>query len=105
MKFFVPGIVASQSEAAYEALFKTAREQLRVPITPKRIYRLEYVHDKRRITIQVGEFHPAHPRYIILAILESRPHIVITRTATAEPGPTIMVASNEITEIIEFTQT
>jgi hypothetical protein len=85
-----------------ELLGKTAREQLRTAITPKRIRSLKYVHDKRIVAIEVGAAHPAHPRYTILAIFESQPHIVVTQASTGQPGPTIIVASNEITELTEF---
>lgn len=104
MKFFVPDTADSLSEATYKALFTSAREQLRTSITPKRIYRLEYIHDKHQIAVQVGGTHPDHPHYTIVAILESQPHIVMTRTSAGQPGPTIMIASHEVTEVVEFAE-
>ncbi len=103
MRFFIPGIPDHEAVAAYDALSLSAHDQLRTSITPKRIYSLKYIHDKHPITVRVGESHPDHTRYNIIAIFESQPHIVITQTAAGQPGPTIMVASHEITEIVEFT--
>jgi hypothetical protein len=102
MKFFVPGVSDAQAEVAYQALFEAAKDQLRTTITPKRIYSLRYLHDKRRLRAVVGEVHPEHPRYKILAILESQPYIVMTQGPDGKHGPTIMINSAEITEAIEF---
>ena len=102
MKFFVPGTSAAHSETAYRTLFDAAKDQLRTPISEKRIFSLRYIHDKRTVSIEVGEPHPHHPKYQILAILESHPHIVLTRDRLGKHGPTIMVANAEITEVVEF---
>jgi len=102
MKFFIPGVPDHGVEAAYQALYDTAKAQLRTPITPRRIFRLEYVHDKRNRHLAVGEAHPEHHRYQILAILESKPYIVMTRDLSGEIGPTFMVNGTEITDVTEF---
>lgn len=102
MKFFVPGITNAHAETAYSTLFDGAKDQLRTPITEKRIYSLRYTHDKRQVSVVVGESHPHHPKYQVLAILESHPHIVLTRDRAGKHGPTIMVANAEITEVVEF---
>jgi hypothetical protein len=102
MKFFIPGIPTQQAETTYRSLYDTAKEQLRTPITEKRIFSLRYIHDKRPVSVVVGESHPHHPRYLILAILESQPHIVMTQSKDGKHGPTIMVANTEITDVVEF---
>ena len=102
MKFFVPGFNDGQAETAYQSLFDSAKEQLRTAITPRRIFSLQYVHDKHVLKVVVGETHPDHPRNTVLAILESQPHIVMTKNTNGRPGPTIMVASHEITDVTEF---
>jgi hypothetical protein len=102
MRFFVPGISNPQAEAAYRALYEAAKDQLRTPITAKRILSLNYVHDKQAVCVRVGEAHPEQYRYRVVAILESRPFIVMTQSLTGSPGPTYMVNSAEITEVTEF---
>ena len=102
MNFFVPGTPGAQAEVAYQLLIESAKEQLRTTITPKRIHSLSYVHDKHRLRVTVGDQHPEHHRFKVLAILESQPHIVMTQDPDGKPGPTIMVTTAEITAITEF---
>jgi hypothetical protein len=102
MKFFIPGVQRAQSEAVYKALFDTAKDQLRTPISPKRILSVRYIHDKREVVLKIGEPHPQNYRYVVMAIFESQPHIVVTQSSSAKPGPTFMVNSAEITEVTEF---
>jgi hypothetical protein len=102
MKFFVPGVSSARTEATYQELFEAAKSQLRTSITPKRIFSLRYIHDKRTRVVTVGETHPEYHRYRILAILESQPHIVLTQDRGGKAGPTFMVNTTEITEVVEF---
>jgi hypothetical protein len=102
VKFFVPGVPDTQAELAYRSLSDAAKVQLRTVITPKRIYSLDYLHAKRRVRVVVGEVHPEHVRYRILAILESHPHIVVTQGRDGGDGPTILVSNAEVTEMTEF---
>src|SRR5690242_6655494 len=102
MKFFMPGIDAAQAETAYKSLYDAAKEQLRTPISSRRIFSLRYIHDKRPLNVVVGESHPHHPRYLIMAILESQPHIIMTQGPDGRHGPTIMVANAEITDVVDF---
>lgn len=102
MKFFIPGVPDAHVETAYQSLFDAAKDQMRTPITPKRIYSLDYSHDKRRLRATVGESHPEHSKYRIVAILESQPHMVMTQGLGGGHGPIILVNSSEITEVTEF---
>ena len=102
MKFFVPEIPNSHAELAYKSLADSAKSQMRIAITPKRIYGLRYVHDRRPVRVVVGGSHPEHPGYMILAILESQPHIVMAQSLRGGSDLTILVNTAEITEVTEF---
>jgi hypothetical protein len=102
VKFFIPGIPDTQTETTYKSLYDAAKDQLRTPITDKRVFSLRYIHDKRAVNVVVGEAHPHHPNFVILAILESQPLIVVTQARNGQSGPTIMITNAEVTDMVEF---
>ncbi len=102
MKFFVPGATTSSYEAAYQGILASVKDQLRIPIAGRRIYNIKYIHDKKRCRAEVGGLDPQQGRYQVVAIFESKPHIIFTRAEDGGQGLTILVNSDEITEIEDF---
>ena len=102
MKFFVPEVPQAQVEHAYSSYIDAAKSQMKTAITPKRIYGLKYIHDKRQRHLVVGGSHPEHLGHIIMAILESQPYMVVTQSLRGGGGLTVLVSGSEVTETIEF---
>ena len=102
MKFFIPNTKPSEAEAAYASLVNVVKDQLRIAITPRRIYGMHYVHDKKRLHVQVGSMDPQQGRYVVCAILESKPYVVVTRTESGQDGLTMLINGDEVTSIDEF---
>lgn len=102
MKFFMPQVAEPQVETVYQSLVEAAKSQMKITITPRRIYGLNYVHDKRTLRLVVGGAHPEHLGHIILAILESNPYMVVTHSLRGGGGLTILVNGSEVTETVEF---
>jgi hypothetical protein len=102
MKFFVPEVPDSHAEVAYTSLSDAAKSQMKTTIAPKRIYGLTYVHNKRQFGLVVGGPHPEHLGYMVVAILESQPYIVIAKSTRGGSGITILVNNTEVTEVTEF---
>lgn len=101
MKFFVPQASPAEYEATYGAIKKLVTEQLKTPITPRRIRRIDYLHDKKTYHLQVGSLEQ-QGRYEVLAILESKPYIIYTRTKSGQGGITILVNCDEVTAVEDF---
>lgn len=101
MKFFVPQAKPAEYEASYAAITKIVSEQLKTPITPRRIFSLDYVHDKKKCRLEVGNLD-LQGRYEIIAIFESKPYIIYTRTHSGQGGITILVNGDEITTVEDF---
>lgn len=78
------------------------KEQLRWPITDRRIASLRYVHDKKVCTATVGQLENQNHRYEIVAIYESSLYIVYTRAPNGAAGVTILVAKEEVTDVEDF---
>jgi hypothetical protein len=104
MKFFVPQTEVSEYETAYQGILRSVKDQMRMPITDRRIYSINYVHDKKKFRAKVGDLDPQQGRYEVVAILESKPHVIFTRAENGDPGLTMLVNSDEITEIEDFGQ-
>jgi hypothetical protein len=102
MKFFVPQAQPSEYEATYQAICGVVKDQLRTPLSERRIFSLSYTHDKRRFRAEVGQLDPQQGRYEVLAIFESKPHIIFTRAQNGGHGVTILVSSDEVTAVEEF---
>jgi hypothetical protein len=102
LKCFIPQVPRTKYEETYEEIAKSVKEQMRTSITPRRIYSLDYVHDKKRCHAEVGMVDPQQGRYEVVAIFESKPYIVYTRSANGSHGLTILVSGDEITTIKDF---
>jgi hypothetical protein len=102
VKFFMPQIATAQYPEVYEAIANSVKEQLRLKIEPKKIFRLEYVHDKHRLVAEVGMPDPQEGRYEVFAIFEAKPFIVFTRKNDGGDGLTMLVANDEITNVEYF---
>ncbi|HVE80722.1 MAG TPA: hypothetical protein VNA68_01095 [Candidatus Dormibacteraeota bacterium] len=102
MQFFIPHTTKARLETKYQDLSDIAQEQLRAKVTDQRIFSINYIQDKKRLRLAVGEFEQQENRYKILAILESSPYIVCTRTKEGLPGITILVNKDDVTDIEYF---
>ena len=101
-KFFIPQARPSETEAVYAHVKDVLKDQLRWPIGDRRIYGLKYTHDKKHLSVHVGELEAQSNRYTILAIYDSTLYIVYTRAANGGPGVTILINKDEVTEVIDF---
>ena len=102
MKFFIPQVSEPQYGEVYDAIVKSVKEQMRLKIEPKKIFRLNYIHDKRKKVAQVGKPDPQGGRYEVYAIFEAKPFIVFTRGKDGGHGLTMLISNQEITEIEYF---
>lgn len=102
MKFFVPQVPQAQYQTTYDGIAKSVKEQLRIPITGRKIFSLDYAQGKKKWHAEVGQLDPQQGRYEILAIFEAKPHIVFTRAPGGGQGLTILVSNDEITGVQDF---
>ena len=102
MKFFVPQSARREYQTTYDEIRKSVKEQLRVQIAERKIFSIDYVHDKKPWRAEVGQLDPQQGRYEVIAIFQSKPHIVFTRSPNGASGLTILVNSDEITEVEDF---
>lgn len=102
MNFFIPQTKVEAAEALYASMADQLKDQMRWPITPRRIFALKYTHDKKVCTAKVGQTAGQGDRYIVMAIFESTHYIVFTHGLTGGVGTTILVNKDEITAIEDF---
>jgi hypothetical protein len=102
MRFFVPQARGPEQEQTYQSIIAALKDQLRWPISPRRIYSIQYHHDKKTYAAAVGTLEPLENRYEILAILESNFYLIFTRLPNGAHGVTILVSKDEILEIEDF---
>jgi hypothetical protein len=102
VKFFVPEATPHEAEGVYALARAALTDQLRWPITDRRVFRLDYVHDKKSRSVEVGGLEAQSRRFIILAIFESSVYIVHTRAVNGGAGVTILVSKDEVTEVTDF---
>lgn len=102
MKFFIPRTKPREYEETYREITKQLKDQLRMPIAERRIFSVHYTHDKKKWCAEVGQLEEQEGRYEIVAIFESKPFIVFTRSEAGGQGVTILVNKDEITSIEEF---
>jgi hypothetical protein len=101
MKFFVPQIKPHEAETAYASMRDVVKDQLRWSITERRIFGLKYTHDKKPVSIAVGELDGQSNRYTILAIFESGLYIAYAKAPNGA-GVTMLINKDEVTEVEEF---
>jgi hypothetical protein len=102
MKFFIPHVPEADYAQTYDGIIKSVKEQMRIPVAPRKIYRLEYTQGKKQFKAEVGRPDPQQGRYEIFAILEAKPYVVFTRLSDGGPGLTILVSSDDVTGVIDF---
>jgi hypothetical protein len=102
MKFFVPQVAPGDFQATYEGIVKAVKDQLRIPIVERKIFSINYIHDKKPWRAEVGQLDPEHGRYKVVAIFEAKPYIVYTRALNGDQGITILVSGDEISAIEDF---
>ncbi len=102
MKFFVPQASRSEYQSAYEGIAKAVKDQLRVAITDRRIFSIEFIQDKKNWRAEVGQPDPQQGRYEVIAIFESKPHIIFTKAADGSQGLTILISNDDITKVEDF---
>ena len=102
MKLFVPHVQPSETEAEYAAIVASVKSQFRLPIADRKIARITYTNSKHKWRAEVGQREEQEDKYEIVAILESKSFIVVTRMPDGAPGVTIMVNPAEVTEVVEF---
>lgn len=102
MQFFVPQAKKRDYETTYEGLIDIAKDQLRWPVTSRKIFRIEYISHKKPFIAEVGRLAPAEHRYEIVAILDSTVYLVVTKAIDGGPGITILVDKSDVTSVIEF---
>jgi hypothetical protein len=118
LEFFMPCIEdAEKAEGRWRAIKAFAQDTTGWQVGDERIRRLEYVHDGKEWTAEVGEPHPyGHPpswdyapdltdpragEYVI-AILKSNALLVCTLNRGVERGQPILVGLDEVRQIEHF---
>jgi hypothetical protein len=102
MNFFIPRVGADRHQTTYDNITKIVKDQLGTVISERRVFSINYVHDKKKRRAEVGQLDPQMGRYEVAAIFESKPHIVFTRAIDGGKGLTMLVSSEEITDIEYF---
>lgn len=102
VRFFIPHAKPSEYEAQYASMIAAVKDQMRWVIGERRIFRIEYTHDKKRHSLQVGEVEAMGRDYEVCAILESNSYIAITKDLQGKLGVTIMVDKDEVTASEDF---
>jgi hypothetical protein len=70
--------------------------------TERRILSLSYTRDRRNIVARVGEREQFEHHFEVVGIFEAGMYLVVTRLPNGNPGPTIIVNTAEVTEVIDF---
>ncbi len=102
MNFFIPQTRAPKHAYMYDSIIASVKDQLGCKITDRKIYSLEYVHDKKSYSATVGELEQIENRFKVWAILEAKLFIVFTRHPKTHEVVTILVNSDEVTSVVDF---
>jgi hypothetical protein len=100
--FFMPHINVNDYEAAYELAKNAVVYQMGWPISERRIEGLTYMSNKQRVTAKIGEPGEYEHQYEAVAILESAKFVIVTKTMSGHPGPTILVDTKDVVIIKDF---
>lgn len=100
MKFFIPQAKKSEFETKYQTIIEILKDQFRWPIVERKIFSLDYVHDKKSLSVEVGQ--ELKQRYEVMAILESSSYLVFTRTPSGAAGVTLLVNKAEVESVVDF---
>ncbi len=102
MQFFIPKAKRGQKVSTYEEIVTALKSQLRCDITDRRIFSMEYDHDKHHYRAEVGQLEQIQNRYKIMAILEANLFIIYTQDRKGEDALIIMVNKDEVTAVQDF---
>lgn len=101
MHFFIPHTRKTEHETVYNGITDIVKDQLKVQITPRKIFSINYIKDKKEVSAEVGKLEH-HGRYVILAIFEANPFVIFTQTTSGDRGITLLVGKETVTAITEF---
>lgn len=102
MKFFLPYATdEAQAESVYAGIKKFAAEQTGWPITDRRIRSIEYRHEGKEYTAEVGEVNNRNGETVI-AILESKTYLVCTPNRCVRRGEPMYVGIQEVSKTETF---
>lgn len=105
VKFFVPRCKPSGYAAAYDAMIAEIKHQFSWNVNSRQIYSLTYSQERKQVRATVGEIEQLERHYHVAAIFESTLYIIVTKSATGAPGPTILVGNQEVVETVDFKST
>jgi hypothetical protein len=104
VKFFLPAADSpEQAESVYGSIRSFAEEQTGWKTTDRRIYRLEYRHEGKNYSAQVGEFDPRIDE-VVIAILETvrGVYLVCSQNRCVLRGEPMLVGSDEVYIRLDF---
>lgn len=98
----MPHTKAKDYESVYELAKNAVTYQMGWPVTDRRIEGLTYVSNKKHVTAKIGEAGEYERQYEAVAILESAKYVIVTKTISGHPGPTILVDTKDVVAIEDF---
>ena len=105
MKFFVPHTKDDkQAEEVYSATRKFVAEQMGAKLSPRKVFRLEYVHNGKREQAEVGRENPVNHETTMVILFDPQRDLYYVCTpdrAVLRGGP-ILVGGNEVQEVVDF---
>jgi hypothetical protein len=105
MKFFIPSAKDSaQVNEVYEGTRKFVGQQMAATLSPRKIYRLEFVHEGKACTATVGEtFERLHEPVIAILFDASRNlYLICTPNRGVLRGEPYLAGSSEIRSVEDF---
>ena len=102
VRFFIPSVKKSELESSYTDMIAAIKYQFNWKVSERRIQSLTYLHDRRKVVARVGEPEQFEHHYIVVAIFEAGMYLVVTRHPNGNPGPTIVVNTAEVSEVVDF---
>lgn len=102
MKFFLPHATdPASAETAYNAIKQFAEELTGWKVSNRRIYRLEFVHNGKHYTAEVGQRTDFNDEEVI-AILDSDPYLICTPNQGVIVGPPLFVGHHLVLRRDDF---
>ena len=101
-KFFIPHVPGGQRDGVYGDIVAAVKDQLKCPITERRIARLVYRNGRRMLTAAVGSQEQMEGHYEVVAILESKFYVVVTKSSNGAAGPCILVDAGDVAVVESF---
>jgi len=105
MKFFIPAAKdAAQEKEVYEGTRKFVSQQMGAKLSPRRIYRLEFVHEGKAYTATVGETFERLDERVIAILLDTVRdlYFICTPNRGVLRGDPYLAGSSEIRSVEDF---